>query len=607
MTDSSTTACRTDRPWGESRPASWGFAALVAAVAVVLTTMTPAVAFPLIDPSNQDQVPQGIELAPTDVQDLRHQLQIVNGLGSTGAGGWKFVPRIDFQELLTDNVREQHSPRQWDLVSYLSPGFNLLGDLPRLSLNLSYAPTLAIYTQNGDLNALTQQLNAVGLITVVPELAYVDVRAVSGVQNANGGLGGLGGVGASTIATAQSTIPSLAGSAEGLTRDNEVQTSSISISPYLLNRFGDWGIGRLGYSLNATRSDTLSGFAAPPYPSGGINGQTLISNEETAHFVTGDILQQLEDTFDADLLQSQTNTDANADTLFGGFPASAGSSDSRRVVINDQLTYKLSRSFAVFASGGHEDITYSNQNPQSVSAVTLGNNGIAIHDLTWSLGITWTPDAESKLTLSYGHQNGFNSISANGYYDVTARTLLSVSYGSTLGTQLETVQNQLNLATPSSNGTLVNGQNGGPLFGATNALPVQNGVYRTDTLVIGSQTTLDRDIITLSLLVAQQTSSGATAVSSRSSAKTFGGTWLHELSPDMTLNAGLSFSIQDQSVTSGVTSGNSTSIVATLGWQYQISDTLTASLRYSLFERQSAVTAFDFVQNILIAGLTKRF
>ncbi len=592
-------------------------------MAVVLTTITPAVAFPLIDPSNQDQVPQGTELAPTDVQDLRHQLQIVNGLGSTGAGGWTFVPRIDFQELLTDNIREQHSPRQWDLVSYLSPGFNLLGDLPRLSLNLSYAPTLAIYTHNGDLNALTQQLNAVGLITVVPELAYIDVRAVSGVQNANGGLGGIGGVGASTIATAQSTVPSLAGSAEGLTRDNEVQTSSIAISPYLLNRFGDWGTGKLGYSLNATRSDSLSGFAAAPYPSGGANGQTLISNEETAHFVTGDILQQIEDTFDADLVQSQTNTDANANTLFGGFPAPAASSISRRVVVNDQLTYKLSRSFAVFASGGHEDITYSNLGAQSVSGVTIptapngtalppiyhyfNDNGSSIHDLTWSLGITWTPDPESKLTLSYGHQNGFNSISTNGYYDVTARTLLSVSYGSTLGTQLETVQNQLNLATPSSSGTLVNGQNGGRLFGATNALPVQNGVFRTDTLVIGSQTTLDRDIITLSLLVAQQTSIGATAVSSRSSAKSFGATWLHELSPNMTLNAGLSFSIQDQSVTSGVTSGNSTSIVATLGWQYQISDTLTASLRYSLFERQSAVTAFDFVQNILIAGLTKRF
>ena len=53
--------------------------------------------------------------------------------------------------------------------------------------------------------------------------------------------------------------------------------------------------------------------------------------------------------------------------------------------------------------------------------------------------------------------------------------MLTFNYGSMLGTQLEYVQNQLNLATAGGNGALVNGQTGGQLFGATNALGVQPG------------------------------------------------------------------------------------------------------------------------------------
>ena len=49
------------------------------------------------------------------------------------------------------------------------------------------------------------------------------------------------------------------------------------------------------------------------------------------------------------------------------------------------------------------------------------------------------------------------------------------------------MQNQLNLATANSNGTLVNGQTGGQLFGTTNALAVQDGVFRTETLTLGSR------------------------------------------------------------------------------------------------------------------------
>jgi hypothetical protein len=571
------------------------------ALSAVLSIARPggAAAFPLLDAGSQDLVPQGTELASPDTQDLQHQLRLVNGLGAPAGGGWTFVPRIDWQEALTDNALVAHSPRQADLVTYIAPGFSLAGDLPRMQLTLDFAPTLSIYARTSSLNSLSEQMNGLGSITLVPDLAFVDIRALSGVHNQYGGIGGIGSVGASTGAatTAQTTTPNLAGNGQGLNRNNEVQITSFGMSPYLLHRFGDWGTGKLGYSLDVTQSDAAPGFFAAPYPTGGSNSETMITNEEIAHFATGEFMQYFQDSFDIDLQQSQITTGAGVASLQTGAPAQATqNTTTTRATISDQITYQLTRGISVFASGGHEDIVYS------------GLAGQSIHDLIWSLGATWLPNPDSSLTVSYGHQNGFDSLTVNGYYALSARTLLTATYGSTLGTQLQYVQNQLNLATANGNGTLVNGQTGGQLFGTTNALGVQSGVFKTTTLTMGSQTTLDRDIISINLLLTQQTSSGAANATSADS-KTASVSWLHQMRPDMTASAAVSYAIQDQ--TTGVISianpGNNTSIAASLAWQWQISDTISTSLRYSFFERASAITAYDVYQNMLILGISKRF
>jgi hypothetical protein len=308
-----------------------------------------------------------------------------------------------------------------------------------------------------------------------------------------------------------------------------------------------------------------------------------------------------------------------------GARAAGGASTSTRAIINDTVSYAVSQDLRVFASGGHEDISYTTQGAQSVTGVsyligangqpvpvyTFGNTGApSIHDLTWSLGGTWTPDPDSSLTVSYGHQNGFNSLSANGHYALTARTMMTASYGSSLGTQLENVQNQLNLAANNGSGTLTNGLTSGQLFGSTNALGVQDGVFKTDTLTVGSVTSLERDIISINLLFTKQTSSAAAAtVATSAESKSANVSWLHQMRPDMSLSASIAYAIQDQSVgpVSGANPGNNTSIVASLAWQWQISDTVSGSVRYSFFQRASAVTVYNIYQNLLILGISKHF
>jgi hypothetical protein len=407
-------------------------------------------------------------------------------------------------------------------------------------------------------------------------------------------MGTLGSPTDSTLAAASGMLPSLAGNTFGLTKDNAVQTASFGVSPYLVRRFGDWGSGRIGYSLDVTRSDTLSGFAAAPFPVGGTNGQSLVTNEETAHYETGDLLPRLQDSIDLDLLQRQSGTDGGV-PLTAGRPAALGiTGHSSRAMFTDTLSYALNRSVTLFASGGHEDITYSNQ------------AFVPIHDLTWAVGTILMPNPDSRVTISYGHHDGFNSLSVDGYYALTARTTLTASYGSTLGTQLETVQTQLNLASIGSLGTPVNAQTRAPLYGNLNVLSVQDGVFRTTNLAVGSRTTLDRDIISFTFLMSEQSNALAGA-QSKLRATTAGGTWIHQMRPYMTFSTGLSFSWQNPTGYSGGGPGRNTSVVASLGWQQQISETLTAGIRYSFVNRQSDNASYSVFQNLLIFGITKSF
>ncbi len=585
---------------GSAKGGNSGRAIGLGAALLVLPPAT-AMAFPLIDPSNQDQVPVGTELAAPDAQALQHQLQLVDGLAAPLGGGWTILPRLDAQEVLTDNVRQTNTPRQWDLSTFLSPGIAIAGSTPRLQLSLDYAPTLSIYPNAGSLNSLTQQANGTALVTVVPEWLFLDARALAGVSNLNGGIGGLGTVGASAAATADSaaTLGSLGNNSVGLSRDNEVQTQSFIVSPYLLHRFSDYGTAKLGYSAALSRSNTLNGFATSPFSADGADSQTQVTNEEIAHYSTDELLGALQDNIDIDLQQSHSSGSGTVFNPYNGLPGqnfagASNNSNATRAIFTDRLDYVVNHAITVFISGGHEHITYS------------GFGLAPIDDLTWNVGTTLTPNTSSRLTVSYGHLNGTNAFAADGYYAVTPRTTLTVSYSNTLGTQLEGLQNQLNLASVNGRGALVNAQTGGALFGGSNALAVQNGVFRTDTLAVGGRTLLNRDSFYANLFLIRQTQLGAFAAPS-STSKTASLQWLHALQPDLTLSAAASFSQQDQGANGGLNPGNSRSVAASVALQYQISETLAASLRYTFFDRRSDVAAFSFYQNALILGLSKSF
>jgi uncharacterized protein (PEP-CTERM system associated) len=596
-------------------------------VAAFLAQTGAALAFPFVDPSNSDSLPSGAplgtELPSSDVQGLQSQLRLTNPLAPGNQSAWTIVPRLTMQEMITDNAFEVSSPRSFDALTVIAPGISILANTARLQLNLDYAPNLFLHAINGPLNVLTQQLTATGLITVVPDLAYVDVRALSGVQSQLGALAGAGSLGANGSASSAPASGGVPGVGDGLNRNNEVQTSSFGISPYLLRQFGDYGSGKVGVSANASRSTNISGFASLPIPEGGSSGQSLLSTEEIAHYTTGQFLSRIQYSLDIDASQSRTQAIAGTETV-GSVTVSnpGGTFTSQREAFTNGLSYALNRNFTLLASVGDQQIRYT------------GNVAPPISGLTWNVGVTVTPDPNSSMTITYGHQYGTDAFQANGYLAVGGLSSLTFSYSNTVGTQLENLQNQLNAAAVSPAGQLVSALNGGQALVATNALGVENGVFRFSTLTASWQTQWLRDMLQATLSWSIQTTLTPSLALLNSSVVTLNGQptpftvvnnqlvlntvlattvgstdlktatvgWTHQLSPDLVSNANVSYSFIRRS--GGI---DDSSFAAGIGLQYTLSQATTLTARYSFFDRISKIPGYSLYDNILILGFTKQF
>jgi hypothetical protein len=583
-----------------------------------LTQIGTALAYPTVDPTNQDTLlppaaPQGTELPETDINGLQNQLRLTNPAAVPNANAWTILPRVTVQELFTDNVLEAQSPRRSDAITVVSPGISALADTARLKLNLDYQPDVMLHAIDGPLNAMTQHLTMTGIVTIVPDLAFIDLRALSGVQSSSGALatsGNLGGGnGAPQYATPGQT---------GTNPRNEVQTSSVGISPYLLRQFKDYGTGKLGVSLDASQYSAITGFAANPF-GGGTNAQNLLATEEIGQFTTGEFLGRFQSAFLADFLQSRTQAQSGATIPVITAAGTVGTTPlnsftSERQTIMDTVTYQMNRTLALIGALGEQHIQYSN------------NTGPQVDGVTWKAGFTVTPSAESAATLTYGRFNGVNGFQANGHIQLTGRTLFSFDYSNTVGTQLESLQNQLNNSTVGTNGQLINSQTGGPNFITANTLGVQSGVFRYQTLNTSLNTVWLRDAIQAYATWSIQTNgtpgnlqttefvdpaTGQVIAVAQPSAgtgqsidvKTVNINWLHELTPDMTLNTAASYSFVHRSENLG----NDSALAASVALRYMLSASASLTGRYAFYDRTSKIPGYNLYENIVLVGFTKTF
>jgi uncharacterized protein (PEP-CTERM system associated) len=552
-----------------------------------------ALAFPLTDPSTPSIVTNAPE--PTD-SDLRNQLQLHSGFGAAAAGGgWTFTPTISLQEAWTDNILNTTNNRRWDILTLVTPSIAITGDVPNAQVQFQYGPQFRLAARTPEENGITNQLMGTGLFTIVPDEFYVDARAFAGGSPIGGGFGALGpGI---TQNFGGFSNPTSLGTT-GLSARNQVQTSSVSIAPYWLHRFGDTGTAKIGYQINESNFSQGNNYVPIFFPTGSNTGYN-VTNEGVAQFETGDRFAPFRNLTIADAVIGNGNFQGN----------------SRQYTFINQLGYLVNSDITVFGQLGYESLQFDGIPPTRID------------DIIWGVGTTWTPNPDSQITVTFGHRYGENNFGLNGSYALTTRTHISAYYTTGIQNDLQNLQGQLDLASLLSTGQTVNSQTGAPLFIGNGGLGFQSGLFRTKSFTASINTALDRDLFGVSLQVSQSTTLSApplgsvvvvnvptAPVGSTSNSKSIYGTWTHQISEDLTLSSTASFSTSHIGGSSG---GNQQSWAINIGMQYLITQTLAATVSYSFFDyltsaqnilfRNRSQQNQSFYQNLVIVGLTKQF
>jgi uncharacterized protein (PEP-CTERM system associated) len=543
-----------------------------------------AAAFPATDDLNP-----GITAdlpAPTE-SDLRHQLQLQSGGFGAAAngGGWTFTPALGAYEFYTDNVLATATNRRWDLVTVVTPSLSIFGDEPNVQVNFSYSPQFRLDATTPQENSVNQQLAGTGLFTVIPDEVFLDVRAFAGVAPLQTGLGAQG-------ATLNPTFTQTGTGPTGLSQQQLSQDSSVSISPYVLHRFGDTGTAKVGYEINET-SIAPSGSGIPLFFPSGSNSQHSLTNEAVAQFETGERFAPFRNLLSLNVARSSGTGIAN---------------DQSQDTISNQLGYVVNRDWEVYGQLGYEKLNFGGVPPTRVD------------DMTWGFGAVWTPNADSQITLGYGHVNGVSGVQLSAYYALTARTRITASYTTGLQTNLGQIQGQLDLQALNQNGQAVDALTGAPQFNGINGFGNQNGLYQSKNFNASISTSLDRDQLAFTLALSQQTTIAtatqvipgqfnaiAPPVGSTGQSATAYLTWSHQLNEDLSLNSSAAYGTNTITAPTGIGTGQQRSVAANVGLQYALSQTVVTSVQYTFYEQFSPLPGQTIYQNVFLVGINKQF
>lgn len=534
-------------------------------------------------------------IVDTRVGDLRGQLQqYLPGLLPRDTGpAFLVTTSLGVDMGITDNALHADRPRRTDLFTEFSPSIQVSGDTARLKVNLSYAPVASVYARTSSQTRLDQFGNAVALATIVPDAVFLDVRGSITQQSRTGGYGRT--------------------SSQTLNRDDQIQSTALSVTPYAEHRFRGWGTGRIGYSLARTiengRSNQNALDASQALQLNGTGfGATgnLTTQRERASFVTGENLGRVNNAVAVEAVQY-----SGGDLSYRG---------AHRNQITNDVGYAVTRTITALVGFGYQDLRFG------------GAPGVRINEPIWSVGGRITPDPDSTITVSYGHRDGFNAAVVDGAYSPTARTRVFVRYSTGLTTDAEEQQNLLQSTNVGPTGLLVDSVTGAPVTSSSGAFGTQNGLYRLRRFSITGLFVLPRDALSVGLAQDDRTSVSATTASAGVAAAPAGSSnsgiigtvsWQHELTPALTSSASISYGLESNGSVGGAASqGSPRTIQTSVALNYIFTQTLTGNVRYSFVDRSGGsaqTTQFNsspfgygqagqnLTENLLLAGLRKSF
>ena len=256
---------------------------------------------------------------------------------------WTFVPTVDLRATFTDNVALQPEPRKHSqFILEVAPGFQARFKSPRLvgkaDYNLRYYMQLHDKVQGTRSNS--HSLNSSGRAELVDDMVFVDASA----------------------AITQVGISPFGQNPNGYSAANSADVKTWRISPYAVNRLGNFAISEVRYTKdgvsagNTGLGDTLGDTAS----------LTLRSGRGWRDF--GFDIQASDQ-----VIRDKARNDTHVKTG------------------NANLSYQLFRTLNVTAGRNYDSYDY-----ESLGGANGGNG--------WNAGFTWTPSRRTSLTMNTGQR-----------------------------------------------------------------------------------------------------------------------------------------------------------------------------------------------------------
>ena len=541
------------------------------------------------------------EAAPTARQAPR-AAEAAGGPTYTPAPGWAVNLGLTVSQTFTDNGRGfgggtgTTTGRRAEFITEVAPTLNIAGNTPRVQVNFGYTPSFRYYAVDDRQSNISHSMNGRARVTVVEDLFFIDAFAYAALVPRFGALG----VGFPVGPPVPGQPP---GSNLGFSRDQLSQVFSFGVTPYVVQRFGGWGTGKLGISFQQTSSSGTTGglFGAPvptPAPTPGGFQQfnpagVTRTIQETAEFATGE-----------ELGRYKNLTRLSAAQIDG----TGATRNSKSYVAQNVLSYAATRWLTVFGQVGYQKFDFP-------AAVTIGTaQPFRLSEVTYGAGVKMIPNADSQITISYIRQFGLDTVNVDAFYAITARTTASLRIWTGLGTNLQQLQNDILTTGLDQYGYNVALDTGAPVFLGAGFLPGTQNVFRSNNLSASLTTNWTRNSFSLGVSASDQrvlatavvTNPNDPAGSRFGSGRSIGinAGFTHQFSE---LMSGAIFGTYGARFSSNAAAGTDHFLSSSASLSYIFSPTLTGAARYTFYDLISQTPGRSYIQNVFILSLSKQF
>lgn len=455
------------------------------------------------------------------------------------AAEWRLKLSLNIAETYSDNIRmASRGNERSDWVTQVSPGLAITAEGPGLKLNTRYQMQNQLYAANQQRNSTRHLLNADAHRELIKSQLFIDGSASVSQQN-------ISALGAQAINNINLTA-------------NRADVTTLTISPYLVHRFGSEADGEIRYTQALVNTNAAG-----------------LANTRTSRLAlkldSGEAFKSL--AWHLNYNQQQSS--------YSNFVQTINTS-----TYTGNLSYRITPRFALNAVAGYEKSDYNPTGRPPAGPI-------------YSAGFSWAPGTRTTIEASAGQRYFGSNFALNAKHH-SRRTTWSMSYNE----DITTTQAQMLANTGTFNQ---------PQSGPTNLL--SNQVFLQKRLQTSATLNGQRNTLTFTLFdvlrngQTPQTQNialfGVANQALGNNSKQLGGTafWSSKITPHTTSNLTLGYAV-NSFPSLGITSYDKN---LQLGISTQLQTKLNSLIEWRRNQRNANLANSDYMENTLSASLMMQF